>query len=471
MNQHVPSTSRPGTMTSVMRAALPRDARKILRVALVRGGRVVEERWVRRGADVTVGPRETCTFTVVHPALPARLLVFEWTGSGYSLRLEGAISGRILDGETRIDVSDPQNREPIPLSVRARGRVTLADVSILFHFMDEPAPRPKPRLPLAVQRSFFADFDWKTTFIAAFSFLIHFGVVGGLYSDWADQVVDDGAVAYGPMLARVLAAPPVPTVELPQSGAGTEKARTSPEKKTSGEPTGGKARGGGAGKGRSGGAPGMSGNALSESLKQLDMEMLASLNRNGASTSRVLREGDIPLGNLERAARGAEGTGAGKAAGLDLSGTPMPFGGVRTGSRGLASIGNAGREGPAGSGAKAETKGPIGNAITQTPVFGGDDAIANVPRAVGMMSAGFRACYRRGLEQENPSMAGSVRISARVGPNGDVAGASPQVVSGNLSSTVIACLARRVESVTFEPASPATFRGATVVIPVILRTQ
>jgi hypothetical protein len=33
--------------------------------------------------------------------------------------------------------------------------------------------------------------DWKTTVIGALSFLLHFGALGSLYSDWMDPVVDD----------------------------------------------------------------------------------------------------------------------------------------------------------------------------------------------------------------------------------------------------------------------------------------
>ncbi len=37
--------------------------------------------------------------------------------------------------------------------------------------------------------------DWNLTIIAAFSFLLHFGLVGAMYSDWMDPVVNDDLTA------------------------------------------------------------------------------------------------------------------------------------------------------------------------------------------------------------------------------------------------------------------------------------
>ena len=42
---------------------------------------------------------------------------------------------------------------------------------------------------------------------------------------------------------------------------------------------------------------------------------------------------------------------------------------------------------------------------------------------VAGMAAGFRRCYNNGLK-EDPNMKGSVRVTARIGPNGEVLSAS-----------------------------------------------
>jgi hypothetical protein len=56
--------------------------------------------------------------------------------------------------------------------------------------MARPPLDSKPQLPMAVLRGASA-IDWTTTTIAAFSFLIHFLLLGSLSSDWLDPIVDD----------------------------------------------------------------------------------------------------------------------------------------------------------------------------------------------------------------------------------------------------------------------------------------
>lgn len=61
-------------------------------------------------------------------------------------------------------------------------------------------------------------------------------------------------------------------------------------------------------------------------------------------------------------------------------------------------------------------------------------------------------------------MQGTVRITAKIGKDGEVLGASPNG-KGNLSPTVVNCVAARVASSQF---SPPEGGAATIVIPVTL---
>ena len=135
------------------------------------------------------------------------------------------------------------------------------------------------------------------------------------------------------------------------------------------------------------------------------------------------------------------------------------------GGGGPAAIGNTEGSGPATAGSVARVKGPTGNAqVGGAQVSGG--TVANASSVVAGMSAGFRRCYNKGL-QENPEMKGSVRITAKIGPNGEVLSASPSG-GGGLSGTVISCVTARVSSATFAPPEGG---GATVVIPVTFVAQ
>jgi hypothetical protein len=87
--------------------------------------------------------------------------------------------------------------------------------------------------------------------------------------------------------------------------------------------------------------------------------------------------------------------------------------------------------------------------------------VSNASAVVAGMASGFRRCYNRGL-QEDPNMKGTVRITAKIGPSGEVVSASPSG-GGSLSGTVISCVAARVASAQFAPPDGG---GATIVIPV-----
>lgn len=92
-------------------------------------------------------------------------------------------------------------------------------------------------------------------------------------------------------------------------------------------------------------------------------------------------------------------------------------------------------------------------------------SVGNASAVVAGMAAGFRRCYNKGL-QEDPKMRGSVRITAKIGPNGEVLSASPS--GSGLSGTVISCVSARVSSAQF--AGPEG-GGATIVIPVTFTQQ
>jgi hypothetical protein len=122
-------------------------------------------------------------------------------------------------------------------------------------------------------------------------------------------------------------------------------------------------------------------------------------------------------------------------------------------------------DGGGSAGTAKVVKGPTGSVgVGGAAVSGG--SVANASAVVAGMAAAFRRCYNKGL-QENPDMKGTVRITAKIGPNGEVLGASPSG-GGNLSGTVIGCVAARVASAQF---SPPDGGGATIVIPVSFAPQ
>lgn len=461
---------RPGQMTAVMRAMAQQAGPKVLRIGLVQGGKVIEERVIKQRTHVTVGPSEKSMFVLPTKSVPPNFKLFELVGNDYCINFLDGMGGRValktgisdlsaLRGQARRVQQGPAQAYQVTLSEEARGKVVIGETTFLFQFVAPPPIQPKPQLPSSVRGGLMI--DWTTTIIAAFSFLFHFGLVGSMYSDWMDPVLDDESNT-AQLLESLKQLPPPPPVENPTETPEEVSTATAADKPVETP----KAAGGGGNptKGNTGGGSVSDSKAaaISNELNQLNVEMLAALNASGSSTDRVLQGGDVPTGLLDNAAASNQGVGSNGVAGLNMgSGGPGTVRPGEAGSGGLGSIGNTGKgEGPAGAGSAAVVKGPTGNAsVGGAAVSGG--SVANASAVVAKMAAGFRRCYNRGL-QENPEMKGSVRITAKIGPNGEVLGASPSG-GGGLSGTVISCVAARVASSQF---SPPEGGGATIVIPV-----
>jgi hypothetical protein len=462
-------------MTAVMRAMPPAAGPKVLRIGLVQGGKVIEERVIKQRTHVTIGPSEKSMFVIPSKSIPPNFRVFELAGGEYQLNFLEGMTGRValktgvselaaLKGTAkRVPFGNVQAYQ-VQLSDDARGKIVVGETTFLFQFVAPPPVQPKPQLPVSVKAGLASDIDWTTTIIAAFSFLLHFGAVGSIYSDWMDPIVDD-EVNVAQLLESVKQLPPPPPLEQPKENpdAPVAAATAAAEAPKPGGASPGKGAGPAGGKGSVSDARA---SAIANELAQLDMQMLGALNSSGNATSSVLSSGDVPLGLLEGAAASGSGVGKGGIAGLNMGGTGG--GTVRPGAMGgggLASLGNTEAGSPSTAGSTAKVKGPVGNAqVGGASVSGGN--VANASSVVAGMSAGFRRCYTRGLA-EDPSMKGSVRVTARIGPNGEVLSASPSG-GGGLSGSVIGCVVARVQSAQFAPPEGG---GATVVIPVTFVSQ
>jgi hypothetical protein len=471
---------RPGQMTAVMRAMPQATGPKVLRVGLVQGGRVIEERVIKQRGHVLVGPSEKATFVLPTKSLPPTFKLFELVGNDYHLNFLDSMGGRIalksgisdlatLKAQAKRVQQGQVQTYQVLLSEDSRGKVVIGETTFLFQFVAPPPVQARPQLPVSVRSG--VEIDWTTTIIAAFSFLLHFGLVGSIYSDWMDPVVDDG-INIAQLIEAVKQLPPPPPAETQKETVDAQATATSavaekeaPKQQTASQGGGGGPRAPGAGGGTGGGrVSDARASQISNELSQLDVAMIGALNSGGQSTDRVLGSSDVPLGLLDQAAASGAGAGKGSIGGLNMGGgSGGSFRPGESGGSGLASIGNTGKgEGSAagGAGSAKAVKGPVGNAsVGGASVSGG--SVANASAVVAGMAAGFRRCYNKGLA-EDPTMKGSIRITAKIGPNGEVLSASPSG-GGGLSGTVVSCVAARVASAQFAPPEGG---GATVVIPV-----
>lgn len=472
--QIAPQPQRPGQMTAVMRAMPQATGPKVLRIGLVQGGKVIEERVIKQRTTVTVGPSEKSTFVLPTKRLPPTFKLFELVGNDYTLNFLDSMTGRVAlkTGISDLSALRAQAKKSqqgtvqvyqLSLNEDARGKVVIGETTFLFQFVAPPPVQPRPQLPISVKSGLVI--DWTTTIIAAFSFLFHFGLIGSIYSDWMDPPVDD-ELSIQQLIETVKSLPPPKepeekeeqvNVDAVASGTATAEAKEEKPKQSAGAK--------GAGPTKAAGPGQMSEarkTAISNELSSLDMGMLSSLNSRGVSTDNVLRDGNVNMDLMNNMAASNAGAGRGKIGDLNVGGSGgsgefTPGGG----GHGLSGTGNKGSGDVAASaGTAKKVEGPKGNAsIGGASVSGG--TVGNAGAVVAGMAAGFRRCYQRGLA-EDPNMKGSVRITARIGPNGEVQSASPSG-GGGLSGTVTGCVAGVVSSRTFDKPEGG---GATIVIPV-----
>src|SRR5438128_1524103 len=87
------NNTRPGQMTAVMRAMTVAAGPKVLRIGVVQGGRVVEERILKQRMTVTIGANEAAMFVVRD--VPTTLELFQRIGDNYVLNVSEGMTGRI----------------------------------------------------------------------------------------------------------------------------------------------------------------------------------------------------------------------------------------------------------------------------------------------------------------------------------------------------------------------------------------
>jgi hypothetical protein len=443
-------------MTAVMRAMAQATGPKVLRIGLVQGGRVIEERIIKQRTSVTVGASEKAMFVIPSNVVPAQFKLFELVGSEYYLNFIDGMTGRVAlaTGITDIGALKGQakragNAYQVKLTEEARGKIVVGETTFLFQFVAPPPIQPRPQLPLAVKGGLASQIDWNLTIIAAFSFMLHFGAIGAMYSDWMDPIVNDEVNVQG--LIDLANKVPPPVVE-DKPAEDTSKNADKDKKDDKPSPTKAAAPGPKAPKTNDAQAA-----KLAAAAEALQVGILAAFNGNSAVQGALSRS-DIPPVDLS----GAAASGAAvSSAGGDLH---MGAGGgiVQPGrGGGLGSIaGGTGTGAGNGAGQLTAVQGPKGDAS-----IGATSAsvpVSNLERVVAGLRPKFRNCYQTQGLNVDPGMSGAVTMVVKIAPNGEVNSADPTANSG-LSDPVVRCIARVLKNAQFD--SPGA-TGSTVQIPV-----
>jgi outer membrane biosynthesis protein TonB len=405
---------------------------KILRIGIIQGGRIVEERLVRKREDITIGQSAKNMFVVPSEALPRNWLLFQVKGNQYVAHFSEGMDARIAVGNEIISLTQLKQTGKIqkqgqsfvlPLDDRSRGKITLADMTILFQFVTPPIPQPRPQLPASVRGSVTSDLDWFFTIIAAISFLVHLSLVIYLRSvDWPrkpdieeipDRFVQMAKKPEEPKkeekkvekpteekkeekkeakkeVAEKKAEPKKELSEADKQRLAEEKARADAERRA----------------------------RLAEQVKSTGLLKLLGANtgENG-SIADVLGKGDVDR-DQEKAFQGVGGVG--------VANNNDQLRGIKSGGSGTGRVGVGGLRGggaieAGGTGAAAAEKKVSGSVKSEAPAVDGELDPAMVAKEVRTRLGAIKACYERALKR-NPTLSGKVVIHWTITQAGTVSG-------------------------------------------------
>lgn len=190
---------------------------RALRIGVLLGGNLVEERVFRAGTPVTFGYSLRCSLSVPVDGVPAEHVLFD---AAHVLRVPAGTTGRVMQDGKELTPGE------IAIQRGARGKLTIGEATILFQEIAAPAIVPRPQLPASVRGSLLGRIDKRLGAIVAASLLVHLGIAGWAWINEleADSLVEEVAARYEAPTYEVI---DVPDFALPlepsEPGPGTAK--------------------------------------------------------------------------------------------------------------------------------------------------------------------------------------------------------------------------------------------------------
>jgi len=462
-NQQPQRRGQPGAMTMAMQAVSSRPAGpKVLRIGLIQGDKIVEERIIRKRETVTVGSSEKNHFVVSAPGLSSRFELFQLVGTDYILNFTDQMRGRVglAGGVKALDelrtsggARKANGYYQVKLSDNSRGKVEIGGTTLLFQFVVPPPVQPRPQLPAAVVGGFIAGIDWLFTAFVMFSFMTHFGFI--IYLENADWPVEPGIATVPDRVAELIfnePEPPEPEQEVvtdaveevaEEAAEEVAEAPSEPQPSRESEPT-------------SGSGPSAADDsarlAVEEAQAQVEQMLLGALTGADGAFADVLA-GGAETGNAEDVMATAAGVGVATSA---EGGTLRERGGGgRVGSQTSGLGGLRAREG--GQRQQAEGEQIVERVIRGRANVGaleeeGGAGVFDpniVTRQIRARLRAIQTCYEREL-RNNPTLAGRVLVRFTIRPTGTVSGASAAENTTG-SPAVAQCVVSTISRFRFNP--------------------
>lgn len=395
---------------------------KVLRVGLIQDGRIIEERYLRRG-ELSVGQDKKNTLVLPLPGVPQSMPLFEHKGGQVSLVLSEEVEGRLVLEGKAYDFQQARSLGQerggvvvLSLSDGARGEVPLGPVRLFFQVTSEPLEPVRPVLPPNIRGSPWQSMDRLFLAILAGSLLLNSSLASLIIASERPPEPELELDQLDDRFARVLIPvkkdePARPQEVAEAAGAKEDKPADKGSKDEPAEDTPAPAAGDDAAaqKRRAELAKKVAGKGL---LKILGS---AGGGGGGGAFSDVLG-GSTGGGDIAAALAGSAGGGVGVAGAADSVGAGGPRGG---GSGTVAGIGNVGTKGGGNVDLGAKKEVAVAAAVREgTPEVDSSSVDRGaLTRFIKSRLSAIRNCYEKELKR-NPNLKGKITVRFTIQPTG-----------------------------------------------------
>ncbi len=172
---------------------------RALRVGLLLGGNLVEERVFAASGSITFGQSLRCTLSLPSDGLPREHVLFATDQGQLRLRVTEQFRGRIAAGD-QIQTDLQQGAADagvwtIPIARGTRGKLHIGDATILFQEIAAAPVSPRPVLPASIRGTLGDRIDRRLAVIIGASVVAHLGLAA--YA-WINDV-DTGSMLETPV--------------------------------------------------------------------------------------------------------------------------------------------------------------------------------------------------------------------------------------------------------------------------------
>jgi TonB family protein len=446
---------------------------KILRIGVIRGGKIIEERLVRKRLTVSVGTGTRNSIVLPATDAPKSFALFELRGNDYYLAFTDDMSGRLSVDEQAADLQSLKAQNLVrktgttyhlKLNEDSRGRVSVGECIILFQFVAPPPEPVRPQLPAMVRGYWIRNIDWPysstlgVTLACMLTLWIWAGLVPIPERDIGIEDIPDRFVK------RFMPDKHMEDDEGEGEGAGQEEV-PQPKKKAQREED------------ESGGdeGDGEEVRAATETARRARIEKKVSgrglLKILGARGGSSMSAGGAVADVFGEGSIGGSGDGA-----FDgIGGLDVATAAGQKGQRGMDGAGSAasiedmgtrGVVGKAGKGGRGKRESRVVARVSSAALqeFDSDSRSQNdIKKVIRRRLGGIKHCYEKRLKR-NPDLKGKIVVRFVIHPGGKVI--EVEVMENTTGDRELGqCIAARVKSVRFPPAEGGE---TSVVYPFIL---